>query len=186
MTNRNKLALLITVISLFCFFPGIFWPMLTLNMGGSIQSNIANINIPILDKSSSILRTVADLWDQNIQLVSFLILLFSVIVPIIKAALLVHATVSPKLALANRSMAIVKSIGKWSMCDVFIVAIFLTHLSTGTAPSHSSHELSIMGFRLHVDVFITLKSQLEPGFYAFLGYCLLSLLALQIYHPRQS
>lgn len=184
MTKRNKLALFITVISLVCFFPGIFLPMITIDLQSTIDSNIANLTIPILNKSSSILQTVVDLWDQKIYLVSFLIFAFSIVVPLTKAALLIYAILSPKLKLANQSMTIVKSIGKWSMCDVFVVAIFLTHLSTGSDPSRSMHELLIFGFEVKLDVLVNMNSQLESGFYAFLAYCLISLVSLQIYEER--
>lgn len=173
-----------TLISLICFFPGIFLPMITIDLQSTIESNITNVTIPILDKSSSILQTVVDLWNQKIYLVSFLIFSFSIVIPLSKAALLIYAILSPKLALANRSMAIVKSIGKWSMCDVFVVAIFLTHLSTGSDPGRSAHELFILGFQINLDVLVNMTSDLEIGFYAFLSYCLISLISLQIYEER--
>ena len=158
--------------------------MLTINIDGSIDANIASMTAPILYKSSSILQTVVDLWDQKVHTVAVLIFLFSVVVPMAKAALLTYAVLTPQVPLANRSMAWVKSIGKWSMCDVFVVAIFLTYLSTTAEPTTSAHEVFVMGFKLNMQVAINMQSQLEIGFYCFLGYCLLSLIALQIYEER--
>lgn len=184
MTLRNKLAMAVTVVSLLFFFPGIFLPMLTIDMESGLKSNIANMTVPILYKSNSILHTVVELWDQKVRLVALLIFLFSVVVPMAKAALIVYAALTPNLGFANRSMSIVKSIGKWSMCDVFVVAIFLTYLSTTSGPTTSSHEVFVMGFKISLDVAVQIQSQLETGFYCFLAYCLLSLAALQIYEER--
>ncbi|MEO0779788.1 MAG: paraquat-inducible protein A, partial [Bacteroidota bacterium] len=54
----------------------------------------------------------------------------------------------------------VRAIGKWSMADVFVVGVFLAFLAT------RSNE--------------NINAALHPGFYYFLAYCLISLLAIQV------
>ena len=185
-TMRNKIAVFLTLTSFFCLYPGLTLPMLKLKMIGKLSSSLANFHVPILNKSSSILQTVSDLCDQNQTLVACLIFLFSVCIPLLKGLLLITCYYLDKAALTKKIMGFIQAIGKWSMADVFVVGIFLTYLSTRSTPTHAQHEVNLMGMRLNVDVTLSFLSDLGPGFYWFLSYCLISLTALQLYQISQT
>lgn len=178
---RNKIAVFLTLTSFFCLYPGLTLPMLNLNMTGRLSSSLATFHVPILNKSSSILQTVSDLLDHKQTLVACLIFLFSVCIPILKGLLLIACYYLDKAQLTKKMMRFIKAIGKWSMADVFVVGIFLTYLSTQSAPPHSQHHVNFMGMKLNVDVTLSFLSELGSGFYWFLSYCLISLTALQLY-----
>ena len=71
----------------------------------------------------------------------------------------------------------VAAIGKWSMADVFVVAIFLAILSTNHADTFSRETLSLFGFGISIDISTQTLSAAGDGFFYFVGYCLVSLLA---------
>ena len=58
-----------------------------------------------------------------------LILLFSVIVPLTKSALVTWAVFARDKMKRQRVLNFVETIGKWSMADVFVVALFITFLA---------------------------------------------------------
>ena len=93
-------------------------------------------------------------------MVAILILLFSVIVPIIKAILLLIVLFTKNLATRKNLYGFVRAIGKWSMADVFVVGVFLAFLAT------KSND----GFH----------AEIHQGFYYFLAYCLISLISIQV------
>ena len=122
-------------------------------------------NIPAYDKSRSILGTVEELYRANQWLVAFLIALFSIIVPVIKSLLMIISSLlSDKSARVSR--AIIRLISKWSMADVFVVAIIVAFLAANA--TQQTEEL------------FSLTAEFGDGFYYFLGYCLLSILSMQL------
>jgi uncharacterized paraquat-inducible protein A len=129
----------------------------TLNVTGEIQA---------YEKTRSILGTVKELFDSKNYLVSFLVMLFSVVVPVIKGTLLLVSTWIPEISIKERLVSIASLISKWSMADVFVVAVIVAYLAANAS--------SNMG-----EIF-TLNATLGSGFYFFLGYCLLSLLSAQL------
>jgi paraquat-inducible protein A len=199
MTFRNKFAFFLSLVSLLFLFPGIYLSMLTVSTKGSINTQVPHLQagflgIPtvqgtehhrmtlrIFDTTRSILKTVHDLWKRHYFFVASMIFLFSVIVPIIKGLLVTCMFFSKNSAIRTRIFVFVKSIGKWSMCDVFIVAIFLAYLSTGATDAESVKNITMMGYSINVDVLTGMHAHLQIGFWCFLTYCLLSLLALQLY-----
>ena len=70
-------------------------------------------------------------------------------------------------------------ISKWSMADVFVVAIFLVFLATDGANELQNQSLSVMGLSVNIAVKAIMTSELLNGFYYFTGYCLLSILHTQ-------
>jgi paraquat-inducible protein A len=184
MSLRNKIAYSLTVFSLILLYPGVTWTMFTLTMKGKIDSSLAKINLDVLDKSSSIIQTVEDLYKSNDNLVASLILFFSVGVPLLKAVLVLTTLFSQKYK--RKIFSFVKAIGKWSMADVFVVAIFLAYLSTKDQLTHSTHTVKMMGFSMKFSLDFVMHSKLGEGFYFFLAYCLISLCALQIFSEERT
>lgn len=140
-----------------------------------------NISIKLFDTSRSILKTVDHLWDKDYHFVAIMIFLFSVIVPVTKGLALLYVILHKNPVIRKNIFAVIKSIGKWSMCDVFITAIFLVHLSVSAGGARSLSQVTLMGYKLNLKVLVEMQANLEIGFWCFLTYCLLSLLALQLY-----
>ncbi len=128
--------------------------------------------LPAFDKTRSILGTVQDLLDSGNVLVAVLIVTFSVVIPVIKG-LLTLATQFPISARLARPMTWMSDhMSKWSMADVFVIAIFISLL----AAKGVREDTGLVNF----------DASLGSGFYFFLGYCLLSIVSAQILYAGTS
>jgi paraquat-inducible protein A len=105
-------------------------------------------------EAKSIASTIGDLMASHDLALGGLVLFFSVIVPLAKAAVVLFATVAHGAA-RDRAVRFVHAIGKWSMADVFVVAVLLAMLALGRDPAT--------------------RASTGPGLYFFAGYCLLAL-----------
>ena len=156
MGTRNWIALLLLFVSLGVLYPGLTEPILHLEI---------SIKLPFMDKQTlfeqtqSILQSIETLHKNDNTFVAFLILLFSVMVPVIKAIILLVTFGLKNTVWRYRFYLFVRSIGKWSMADVFVVGVFIAFLATKSTAG--------------------LEAALHPGFYWFLAYCMISLLSLQ-------
>ncbi|MCA0376770.1 MAG: paraquat-inducible protein A [Gemmatimonadetes bacterium] len=155
MTARNRLALLLTVVSLALLWPGLTEPVLTIRATMEIFGNVRELS----NETRSVLGAVRTLHDGGNNFVAGLILLFSVLVPITKAALLVPMLAWRHEARGYRLYTFVRAISKWSMADVFAVGMLIALLAAkGTA---------------------NLEAVAGRGFYFFAAYCLVSNAAFQ-------
>ena len=153
MSTRNWIAVGLTIVSLLVIIPGLRSDALT------ITATIPLLKKPIFEETQSILRAIQRLYDSKNYFVAGLVLLFSVIVPFIKAALLgaIFAVRSP--VTKHRLYLFVRSVSKWAMADVFAVGVFIAFMA-GNAIDN-------------------LDAKLHPGFYYFIAYCLISNLSFQ-------
>jgi len=157
MNTRNWIAFALILVSLACLYPGLFQPIMSI----SIIPRLPLVGeVTLYESTQSILKTIETLYTNNNQLVAILILLFSVIVPILKAIILLVVLFLKNLSSRKKLFDFVRVIGKWSMADVFVVGIFLAFLAT------QSND----GFH----------AEIHAGFYYFLAYCLISLVAIQV------
>lgn len=127
--------------------------------------------IEVYTQTRSIMGAVRNLYDVGSPIPATLILLFSVIVPFTKVLLVVGATFMRNLAARQRVLNFVAAIAKWSMADVFVVALFITYLAaeaTQTVPGQAG-----------TAPLIAFDAQFGPGFYWFAAYCLFSLASQQ-------
>lgn len=123
-------------------------------------------NVDAFDKTRSILGTARELYDSNHVLVAVLIVTFSVVVPLFKALILLFML--PPFSTKVRSALLWTSnvLSKWSMADVFVIAIFIAYLAgNGIQESRG---------------LVQFNATLGIGFWYFLGYCLLSILGTQV------
>lgn len=155
MTTRNWIAVALTIVSLVLIVPGLRSDAMT------ITASIPIFNKPteIFRETQSILRAIKRLYDSQNYFVAALILLFSVIVPFIKAALLGVILWARNPETKYRLYLFVRSVSKWAMADVFAVGIFIAFMA-GNAIDN-------------------LNAVLHPGFYYFIAYCLVSNLSFQ-------
>ena len=117
MSTRNWIAIGLTVVSLGLLVPGL------LNDALNITATIPLLKKPIFEETQSILRAIRRLYDSENYFVAALILLFSVIVPFIKMALLGAILSARSQAAKYRMYLFTRSISKWAMADVFAVDI---------------------------------------------------------------
>ena len=165
----------LNIAALGLFFPGIFLPMFILNMEMTALLGKSELTSSLIDKELSILATVSDLWEDQRLLVAALIFIFSVCIPLLKTLLVSVAYFINDVKQSGKLMAFVGHIGKWSMADVFVVAVFLAVLSTNHTDTMSSHQFNLFGFKILLDISSQTLSAAGEGFYYFTGYCLLSL-----------
>ena len=190
MSRLTILAL--TLVNFALLIPGVTQTIYSLEITTEVTASIAPepAVVPIYQQSRSILGLVQELWRSADYLVSFLILLFSIIVPITKASMLVASLYVAKDAVKRRLVHFVDVIGKWSMADVFVVAVFLAWLATRDQAQANNFAIDIPipllpPINVDVDMQTQLTSTLGPGFYWFLGYCLFSVLWTQILRQRK-
>lgn len=128
-------------------------------------------DIEVYSQTRSILGAVRNLYEVGSPLAATLILLFSVVVPLTKAFAVVAAAFMRSAAGRQRVLEFVTAIGKWSMADVFAVALFITFLAaqaTQTVPGQAGRA-----------PLIAFDARFGPGFYWFVAYCLFSLASQQ-------
>ncbi|UJR20049.1 hypothetical protein I4U23_023183 [Adineta vaga] len=154
---RNIVSNLLTVISLIFLIPGLWYPMIHARITALLNT------VTVADQTRSILTTISYLFEHKAYIPGTLIAIFSVVVPFAKAILLLLMNISKSARYNYTVYTIVRDWGKWSMADVFVTAVFLSYLST--------------------TVVANIEATLLPGFYCFLVYCIVSLLAVQVMVP---
>lgn len=177
---QKHLGFALTVVALGLFVPGILLPMFYLSMDMNIAISGADINSSLVNKELSIVNTVTELWEQNRYLVSALIFVFSILIPVIKTSALGYVFFAQSQRIRLQLARFISAIGKWSMADVFVVAVFLAVLSTNHAESAEQHQLSFFGMSIGFEISSRTMSMVGDGFYYFVGYCLLSILGAQL------
>ena len=129
----------------------------SLDVQGTVQA---------FDKTRSILATAQELQANDHLPVAILIVIFSVVVPLIKALILLAMLLPVSISLRRGLLWVSNAISKWSMADVFVIAIFIAYLAgNGIEESRG---------------LVDFEASLGVGFWYFLGYCLLSILGTQL------
>ncbi|NIM27114.1 MAG: hypothetical protein GTO67_11020 [Gammaproteobacteria bacterium] len=111
-------------------------------------------------ESKGIITTIHKLFLVQNYFVALLLVVFSVLLPALKIILSLIALHVGHARTRRTSVFVVKTIGRWSMTDVFVVAVLLAFLTADTA------QLT--------------DATLGPGLYFFAGYGLLSIAAGQM------
>ena len=177
---KKHVGFLFNLIALGLFIPGITLPIFNLAMNVTAKVSATSLTSDIVNKELSLLGTIQELWQDERIFVAVLIFAFSIAIPVLKTALVTIAYFVKNTKVAKRLIDFVSLIGKWSMADVFIVAIFLAVLSTNHAETQSHQQLSLFAFKLDVIISSETLSNVGLGFYYFTAYCVLSLLGTQI------
>ena len=107
-------------------------------------------------ESKGVMGSIVKLWESGDVVVALVILLFSVLVPVLKVFALLFVAIFMENRFAHNIVKFFKMIGKWSMVDVFVVAVFLVYLTSNNA-----------------DVS---RAEVEVGLYFFLAYVIVSML----------
>jgi hypothetical protein len=137
-------------------------------LGGQLGRQLASgPEIEVYRQTRSIVGSVRHLYRVGSATAATLILLFSVIVPFTKAALVVWALYHRDGVRRKRTLHFIEAIGKWAMADVFAVALFIAYLAAraSQAPPAEGYLPQVVSF----------TATFGPGFYWFAAYCLVSL-----------
>ncbi|MEI6894679.1 MAG: paraquat-inducible protein A [Colwellia sp.] len=173
---KKHLGFALNLIAILLFIPGILLPMFSLTMEMTAQVSASSISSSLVNKQLSLIATVEELWQGERLLVAALIFLFSICIPIVKTALVTLSYYKKNSLLETKLLNFVAKIGKWSMADVFVVAVFLAILSTTHAQTADQQQFALFGFKVNLLISSETISAVGAGFYYFAGYCLLSLL----------
>ena len=156
MSTRNWIAIGLTLVSLVLLVPGLQSDALT------IIATHPLLKKPLYEEKQSILRAAQRLYESKYYFVAGLVIFFSLVVPVIKLALL-GVILKMKSPLARyRLYLFTRSMSKWAMADVFAVGVFIAFLASNAIDN--------------------LDAQLHSGYYYFVFYCLVSNVAFQFLH----
>jgi paraquat-inducible protein A len=137
-------------------------------LGGQVAQQLAaGGEIEVYQQTRSIVGSVRHLYRVGSPVAASLILLFSVVVPFTKGALVFWAAFHRDPARRAQTVRFVEVIAKWSMADVFAMALLIAYLA-----ARASQTPPGPGF---VPQLVTFTATFGPGFYWFAAYCLVSL-----------
>ena len=144
--NKNILVAL-NILSIGLLIPGLVVDALKID----ITANFF-VDINLFNEKRSVVGTLRSLWESANYLPFLLIFLFGLLVPFIKSGLLFYILLLP--GRGEKWQKVIPAISKWAMADVFALGIFISFLGANAMNST--------------------KAVLEPGFYYFTAYVLLS------------
>ncbi|MEE4252187.1 MAG: paraquat-inducible protein A [Alcanivoracaceae bacterium] len=187
------LGLCLIVISMGLLYPGITEPVLTLSgelekseladfgidmiageNGNTQTRDMLNMmarmmgldeiegRVEAYRSTRSILGMSRELADNGNLVVAVMIVTFSIVIPVVKLLLQTLALLLSG-GLGTRLLRFNAALGKWSMADVFVMAMLIAFMA-GRASNH-------------VGDLLIMDAQLERGFWFFLGYCLFAIAA---------
>ncbi len=160
--SAQRLRLHLFGVAAICLLVGLFAPMLTV----VAQREVMVLGKVVLQfKSKSIFGTVFSLYTSGNGIVALLLFSFSVVIPIAKLAVSLTALLARAPGTRDACRSFVHAAGKWSMTDVFVVAVLLAFLATST------EQLT--------------DARLGPGLYFFAAYGLLSMIGGLLIRPAR-
>jgi len=151
-TWAQRLGLLLAVTSYVVLWPGVTEPIMTIKA----SVNMFGLKAELFNETRSIWETVTSLNEQGYALVAFLIVTFSVVIPVLKGLTILFTWLWP----SDLRWRIVAAISKWSMVDVFVVGILVAFLTAKATAE--------------------MQATLLDGFWWFLSFCILSIISGQL------
>lgn len=125
---KSKISLLaLLIITVIALVTGWFAPILAI---------VAYQDIPVLGQSvfqfesKSIVSALQKLYESGQSAIAVVIFVFTILTPIFKSLMMLVVLFSQNLHFSQKSIRILKTIGKWSMLDVFVIAILVTYFTT--------------------------------------------------------
>ena len=177
----------LTLLNFLLLIPGVTLPIYSVVITTQVEAVIIPepVAVTVYEQTRSILGTISELWKSDDYLVSFLILLFSIVVPMTKGSMLLISVYTATDRIRQWLIWLVDLIGKWSMADVFVVAVFLAFLATRDQAQANSFSVPVLLQQIDVAMETHLASTLGSGFYFFLAYCLFSVFWTQVLKHQQ-
>ena len=196
---KKYLPAILFILSIIFLIPGITQPLLTIkatvdkqemlnlatssllppDQGNSFVQNMlqsviqqlkAEGTLEVFESTRSLLQTMNDLISHGHAVVGLLIGLFGVIIPLIKIILTLTASFLNSQEDKARLLNISGLLSKWSMSDVFVMAIIVAFMAI------NANEQAVNT--------VQMNAQLGSGFYFFAAYCLLAIIAGQLLARR--
>lgn len=124
--TKQQVINLALIIALGCFITGIYLPVFTLT------------KLLVFNNTVSILSGLWQLYAEGQYLIFVLIFSFSILLPIAKLTILAVAWNSHRHRHHKKIMWLEK-IGRWSMLDVFVVALLIVTVKLGVLASVVIH-----------------------------------------------
>jgi len=151
--NLQEYTFLGAVLALITLIFGLISPLLMV----TIHKEVEYLGDIVLSfESKGVFGSIDKLFESGDIVVALVILIFSVIVPLLKVFSLLFISIFVEHKFADKIVKFFKAIGKWSMVDVFVVAVFLVYLTANKG------EIS--------------RAEVEVGLYFFLAYVIISML----------
>jgi uncharacterized paraquat-inducible protein A len=128
---------------------------------GMLGLNDIEGELEVFQKTRSITGTVTELYQSGNGVVAALVMLFSIVIPALKLSLILIQQLPITVSVRHILSRITNAISKWSMVDVFVVALLVTYMAGNASAG--------MGQLLKT------TANFEIGFYYFTAYCLVSI-----------
>lgn len=181
---HTPLFIISVLVSLVVLFAGLTAPMIEIDARFQqvnfllIGEEITFDDQVIFFQSKSILQVIDILFDTgkvDSFFVGLLILVFSIIFPVAKLiATQIYLAGSEKLRRNKFLKFFAFKSGKWSMADVYVIAVFMAYIGF---EGILDNQLSNLNMETESLVSIsTNKTSLQPGFIIFIGFVLFSLI----------
>ena len=138
-------------------------------------------------QSKSILdvtRTLLEGQGVDLKMVGIMVLSFSVIFPFVKLVLTAFFVLNARIRQLKAVKDVLFYLGKWSMADVFVVALFMAYIGFyGIVNSQLNQiEHNRTGFAVET----VNQSHLSPGALFFTSYCIMSIILGTILNRKNS
>lgn len=140
---------------------GFGWALDILHIDISIHSFI---DINLFSEKRSVLGLLEKLWKDGSYWPFSLIFLFGIIIPLLKSGIIFYILLGKNPDM--KWQRLVSAISKWAMADVFAISIFVAFLGANAMQNT--------------------RAILEPGFFYFTGYVLLSGIVAMLSGKMQS
>lgn len=174
---------LISFASIILLFLGVTMPMIDIDGRlNAFQMNLVGSEVSFDEQylyyqSKSILDVTSTLIKGkgiDLKIVGIMILLFSIVVPFIKLLLSSIFLYSDRIRNSKIAKGIIYHLGKWSMADVFVVAMFMAYIGFYGIITAQLGEIG--GNRTGYAIETLNYSRLSPGALFFTTYCVLSII----------
>ncbi|MBK8391003.1 MAG: paraquat-inducible protein A [Saprospiraceae bacterium] len=180
--KRNAIIGILSVISLIFLYVGVQLPMIVIDARlNAFEFVLLNQSLnfdqqSIFFQSKSILDVTQTLLDGrtiDLKIVGILVLCFSIVFPIIKLVLSGLYLAVDKIQNSSFARGLIFHLGKWSMADVFVVALFMAYIGFhGLADAQlDAIESNKTGFAVETANY----THLDKGALFFSIYCVLSI-----------
>ncbi|MEM9546869.1 MAG: paraquat-inducible protein A [Bacteroidota bacterium] len=175
---------LISFASIILLFLGVTMPMIDIDGRlnafemSLVGSKISFDEQYLYYQSKSILDVTSTLIKGrgvDLKIVGIMIFMFSILVPFIKLLLSSIFLYSDKIRRSKLAKGIIYHLGKWSMADVFVVAMFMAYIGFYGIITAQLNEIG--GNKTGYAIETLNYSRLSPGALFFTTYCILSIIA---------
>lgn len=116
--KTHNVILLIHLLSIFCYSIGLYYPV------------IHTTKFIFFNKDISLFESVVVLWNSSEYFLAVIVCLFTLLIPSIKLFLILFYFIG--VVESKRILKFISLIGKWSMLDVFLIAVLIFSFKTSS------------------------------------------------------